>query len=164
MSLSTRINAAIAFTQTASPDLGSAKAELALSIAKTLANGTGNAQADLAFSDSRTLADGASEDLDLAGSLIDAFGNTITAAEIVAVLIEADAANTTNLTVGGATAEAQLWFAAAGDKEVIKPGGHSLHFAPAGWAIAAGTADDLKIENAAGASATYRIAIIGRSA
>jgi hypothetical protein len=164
MSLSTRINAAIAFTQTASPDLGSAKAELALSIAKTLSHGTGNAQADLAFSDSRTLAAEASEDLDLAGALIDAFGNTITVAEVVAVLIEADAANTTNLTVGGASAEAQLFFAAAGDKAVIKPGGFLFAFAPAGWAITATTADDLRIENAAGGSATYRIAVIGRSA
>lgn len=164
MPLSTRINAAIAFTQTQTPDQGTAKAELALSIAKTLANGTSNAQADLAFADSRTLASNTSEDLDLAGALVDALGNTITAAEIVAVLIESDAANTTNLTVGAATAEAQLFFGAAGDTAVIKPGGFLMAYAPAGWAITATSADDLKIANGTGAAATYRVAIIGRSA
>lgn len=164
MTLSTRINAAIAFTQTGAPDLGQSKAELALSIAKTLTNGTGNSAADLAFSDSRTLASNTSEDLDLAGSLVDAFGATITATEIVAVLIESDSANTTNLTVGAATAEWQGFFGAAGDTSVVKPGGFLFAFAPAGWAVSAGTADDLKIANASGASATYRIAIIGRSA
>lgn len=164
MTLSTRINAAIAFTQTQSPDQGTAKAELALSIAKTLASGTGNTQADLAFADSRTLASNTSEDLDLAGSLVDALGNTIAAAEVVAVLIESDAANTTNLTVGAATAEAQLFFGAAGGTAIIKPGGFLMAYAPAGWAISAGSADDLKIANATGAAATYRICVIARSA
>lgn len=164
MALSTRINAAIVTTQTGTPDQGSAKADLALSIAKTLSSGTGNGQADLVFMDSRTLATNTSEDLDLAGSLTDALGNTITMAEACALLIESDAANTTNLTVGGATAEWQGPFGATGDTVVVKPGGFAFFFAPAGWTIGAGSTDDLKIANGSGASATYRIAVIGRSA
>ena len=164
MTLSARLNAALSFTQTGAPDLGSSKSEQALSISKTIADGTGNSQANIGFTDSRTLATNTSEDIDLAGALSDAFGATIAAAEIVAILIESDSANTTNLTIGAATAEAQLFFGAAGDTAVIKPGGFLMAYAPAGWAITATTADALKIANAAGASATYRIGFLARNA
>lgn len=163
--LKTKINVGVTVvTSEAIEGLKQSRVEEVVSAAIDLLNGTSNAQANLAYVGERTLASGATEDLDLAGALTSALGATITMAEVVAVLIIADAANTTNLTIGGASSEAQLWFAAAGDKEVIKPGGISLHYAPAGWAITAGSADDLLIANGSGASATYQIAIIGRNA
>jgi len=164
MPLKTNINASIAIVETEAPDCGQARVDLALSLAKELLNGTGNGQADVAFFDTRTLTSGSSEDLDLAGSLVDALGATVNMAEVCAILITADAANTTNLTVGGATAEFQGPFGAAGDTIVVKPGGGFWVFAPAGWAVGAGSTDDLKIANGSGASATYSVAIIGRSA
>jgi len=164
MSLKTQLSAAIKIIQTSSPDGGSARVEQTVEKVVELLNGTGNTQADLAFVDTRTLASNTSEDLDLAGVLASALGSTITMAEVVAILLVSDPANTMNLTLGGATAEAQLWFAAAGDKEVVKPGGLSMHYCPAGWAITATSADGFKVANANGASSTYYIAIIGRSA
>jgi len=162
--LKTRLSASINIVQSAAPDGGAARVEQTVEKVLEMLNGTTNDKADLAFIDTRTLSSGASEDLDLAGALANALGETITAAEIVAVLFVSATGNTTNLIIGGATAEAQLWFTAAGDKETVKPGGLSMHFAPAGWAITATSADDLKVENAAGAAATYSIAVIARSA
>jgi hypothetical protein len=164
MSLKTQISASIQIIETNSPDGGSARVEQVVEKFVELLNGTGNAQADLAFVDTRTLATNTSEDLDLAGVLVNALGATLTMTEVCALLITSDSSNTTDLTVGGATAEWQGPFGAAGDTIVIKPGGCFLVFAPAGWAVGAGTTDDLKIANAAGASATYSIAVIGRSA
>jgi hypothetical protein len=160
-----KVSANLSFIKTTSPDGGAGRVEQALSIIKDLVNGTGNGQADLAFIDTgRQLADGASEDLDLAGSLTDAFGNTITAAEIVAVLIENPVANTTNLTIGGATAEWLGFFAAAGDKLILKPGDFVLVYSHTGWAVGAGATDDLRIANAAGAINNFNIGFLGRSA
>ncbi len=164
MSLKTKITAGITIIQTATPDGGSARVEQTVEKIVELLNGTTNDKADLAFVDTRTLASNTSEDLDLAGVLANALGATLTMAEVVAVLLISDPANTMNLTLGGASAEAQLWFAASGDKEVVKPGGVSLHYCPAGWAITATSADGFKVANANGASSTYYIAIIGRSA
>lgn len=164
MALTSRLNASIAFTQTGAPDLGTSRSEQALSISKTLANGTANGQANIGWTDSRVLASNTAEDIDLAGALTDAFGGTITAAEIVAILIESDLANTTNLTVGGGTSEAQLFFAAAGDKLVLKPGDFIMNYCHAGWPITATSADDLGIANASGAAATYRIGFLARNA
>lgn len=164
MTLKTNINASVKILNTAALDAGSARVEEQVSAAIELLNGTGNTQADLAFVDARTLASNTTEDLDLAGVLTNALGSVLTMVEVVAVLIVSRAANTTNLTIGAATAEAQLWFGAAGDTEVIKPGGFSFHYAPAGWTITATTADDLKIANATGAAATYDVIVIGRSA
>lgn len=164
MTLSSRINAAISIIQTAAPDGGQARVDQALSIAKEIANGTTNDKADLAFIDTRTLSSNSSEDLDLAGSLADALGNTLTMVECTTILIENPSTNTTDLTIGGATAEAQLFFAAAGDKVVIKPGGFFMAHNPAGWTIGAGSTDDVRIANASGAANTFNIAALGRSA
>lgn len=162
-SLKTQISAAITILALGAPTVGDAQARQTIEKVAELLNGTSNAQADLAYLGTRTLASNTPEDLDL-NSLANALGVTQAMAEVVAVLIISDPANTTNLTLGGATNEAQLWFAAAGDKEVLKPGGISMHYAPAGWAITADTGDDLKIANASGALATFYVAIIGRSA
>lgn len=162
--LKTNISASIRIVQSASPDGGSARVEQVVEKIVELLSGTTNDKADLAFVDTRTLTTGATEDLDLAGVLANALGETLTMAEVVALLIISDPANTTNLTVGAATAEWQGPFAAAGDAMVIKPGGFMMVYAPAGWTVGAGSTDDLKLANAAGASANYSIAAIGRSA
>ncbi|MGE0828943.1 MAG: hypothetical protein AB7O04_06285 [Hyphomonadaceae bacterium] len=160
-----KVSASITLTKTATPDGGSAKVEQALSMLKSIASGVGSGQADLGFIDlARTLASNTSEDFDLAGSLVDALGATVTCVEIVALMIQASAANTTNLTIGGASDEWQGPFAAAGDKIVLRPGEAVLFFSDTGWAVGAGASDDLLIANAAGATAAFDIGFIGRSA
>jgi hypothetical protein len=160
------VSAAVSVTQTGAPDGGSSRAVQAVGLsALAVANGTGNGQADLAFVDERTLASNTSEEIDLAGVLSSVFGATLTFAEVMTVLVESVSANTTNLTIGNATSNGFVgWFGAAAHTETVKPGGAILHHDPAGWPVTASTGDLLKISNASGASATYRIAILGRSA
>jgi hypothetical protein len=89
MALTTRITAAVSGTQTAAKDMGTVSFPFALTaISSTLADGTGSGQADKIFSDQRILAASATEDLDLAGSLVDALGATITFVKLKMVVIK----------------------------------------------------------------------------
>lgn len=133
--------------------------------------GTGANQADIFFADQRTVASASNDDLDLAGVLSNAFGQTITAAELVAImLINAPingAANTTNLTLGGGT-NPVTGFLGGTTPTVgpIRPGGFLLLAcgdAAGIGAVVAGTGDILRVANSAGAPASYQIAIIARS-
>jgi hypothetical protein len=133
----------------------------------TVTNGTSTDEADLVFRDQRTLALSTSENLDLAGSLTDAYGTTITFAKVKALYVKAATANTGNIIVGGAAANTFVGaFADASDKIVIPAGGmYQVADAKTGWTVTAGTADILKIENDDGAaSGTYDIIIVGTSA
>lgn len=167
MALTATISAKINATQTSANDLGTPTFEADLAFAKRLTSGTGADQADLMFCDERTLAASATEDLDLAGALADAFGATLTMVEVVAILITASAANTNNVIVGDATSPVPL-FGGTNPTFSVKPGGVFLVVAPnaAGlFTVGAGTTDDLKITNSSsGTSVTYKIMILGRSA
>ena len=136
-----------------------------------LTDGTTANKADLLYVDERTVATASNDDIDLAGSLTDAFGVTITAAEIVAVVIinapVSGTANTTDLTLGAGSNPFIGFLGAAHTVGPIKPGGFFMIGAgdAAGvGAVTAGTGDILRIANSAGASASYQIAIVGRSA
>lgn len=131
-------------------------------------NGTAAGQADRVFSDRRTLSASATEDLDLAGVLTDAFGNTVSFARIKAIKIKAAAGNTNQVVIGAAGSnqwgtllnatgtislnKGGVFEAACGETDSI------------GWAVTAGTGDLLKIANGgAGTSVTYDITIVGCS-
>lgn len=147
-----------------SNDLGTPQQDVALADLDEITSGTGSFQSDLLFSDTRQLAASATEDLDLAGVLEDAFGNLLTFVEITAVYIKAHSGNTNNVIVGGATAAVPLGFA-TGDVFSIPPGGKFLVTNPvAGWPVGAGATDDLKIANSSsGSPVDYDIIIMGRS-
>ena len=133
----------------------------------TVANGTGADQADLVFRDQRTLAATTGEDLDLAGSLTDSFGTTITFARVKMLYVASAAANGDTIAVGGAAANQFInWVANATDIVNVSPGGAFMLFAPGatGYAVTAGTGDLLKIYNAHSAEGTYDIVIVGASA
>lgn len=134
----------------------------------TLTNGTGANQSDLIFMDTRTLTASATENLDLAGSLTDPFGATLTFARIKAILVMADAANTNSVQIGGAASNAFInWVANSSDIVNVRPGGRFLIIAPdaTAYAVTASTGDILKMANSAGStSVTYTIVIIGSSA
>lgn len=130
-------------------------------------SGTGAGQADLLWMDERTLAASTSEDLDLAGVLTDALGATVTMAEVVAILVVADPANTNNVVLGDATQPVPL-LGGTNPTISVKPGGAFMLCAPnaAGqFTVGAGATDDLKVANSgAGSAVTYKIAVLGRSA
>ncbi|MDW9440973.1 hypothetical protein [Sinorhizobium meliloti] len=160
------ILARITATQTGSNDFGGPEFEPKIEKLIALTNGTAPNQADILWADQRTVASGATDAIDLAGVLADAFGATITAAELVAVIVVNQAkdgtANTTALTIGGGTNPV-----IANALPTLQPGGVVLlaagHASGLG-AVTAGTADTLNVVNASGAAATYQILILARSA
>ncbi|MBN1174561.1 MAG: hypothetical protein JXA67_20500 [Micromonosporaceae bacterium] len=164
LALTSKLSVAL-LTQLTNPLDNSTPADnLDLSKVIRLASGTTADHADREFHDTRTLATGATEDLDLAGVLTDPLGNTLTFATIKGILVIADTANTTSLTFGNGSNPWIGPWGATGTEEV-KPGGMYHNIAPGtGWAVTPATGDVLKVANAAGASATYKIALIGTSA
>lgn len=150
------------FTFTGTADLGNPKQRVLLEEVMALAPGTAAVdEANCFFSDTRPLSSGTSEDLDLAGSLTDAFGATITAAEIVLIYVKSHDTNTVNLTIGAATSPFAGPLGPTGTY-VVKPGEAYFATSKTGWAVGAGATDDLKI--AAGAAASnYEVLILGRT-
>ncbi len=149
-------------------DLGTLRDVVGFPPEIAISDGTGAGQSDQKFSDNRNLLAAASDLLDLAGSLIDAFGNTLTFVEVTAIYIKAKATNIGNIRIGGAAANPfQGPFVDVSDKIDLLPGEVFLvtNIASAtGWAVVAGTGDILEIENLDGSNAAdYDIIIIGRS-
>lgn len=131
-----------------------------------LASGTGAGQADKIWHDERTLTASSSEDLDLAGSLVDAFGVTLTFARIKGVVVYASPANTNNVVIGNVTNGIIGWFGAATHTISVRPGGLFTIFATdaTAYAVTASTADLLHVANSgAGTGVTYDVAVIGSS-
>lgn len=127
-------------------------------------NGTGDQQANMAFMNSATISGSGSADLDLAGGLTDAFGDTITFTKIKMILITADEDNGDTLSIGGDASAAFDAIVADGSDELIcRPDGAILLLAPNadGYAVTATTADILEITNSDSENAVYNIIIIG---
>ncbi|MFJ5638652.1 hypothetical protein [Streptomyces sp. NPDC093223] len=150
-------------------DLGSGRAPQSLTRKVTLGAGTGAGNADLVWSDRRTLAASASESLDLAGTLADAFGATINFARIKGLLIAASKDNANNVIVGAAASNQWATLLGTAGTLTLRPGaffalGTDASDATA-YAVTASTGDLLKIANSgAGTGVTYDIHIIGASA
>ena len=167
--LTAQINTAIVATYQGANDLGSPVFNLSqgLQAPIALSSGTGSGAADLLFADTRTLAASATENLDMAGSLADPFGTTLTFVTVKVVKVCAASANTNNVVVGGAGSNTLLGiFSDASDKIVVKPGGCFVWVAPGtGAAVTASTGDILLMANSSsGTSVTYSIWIVGTSA
>ena len=144
-------------------DIGTLKHSIDYSKEYAITSGTGADQANQVFVDNRTISGSSTDSIDLAGSLSDAFGNTITFTTIKGIIIAAGA-NGDNLIVGGASTNAFVnWVSNSTDEIVIKPSGLFAIYDPsaAGYAVTASTGDILEIENADASSATYDIVLIG---
>ena len=161
--LSSSVQVTVASDFTASLGLSNPRDKLNLTVSRPFGNGTDTAQADLVWHDSRTLTSGANESLDLAGTLTDAFGTTVTFAKVKSLVIENTSASMT-ITIGGAAANGFATFVgAAANTIVLPPLGVLVLVSPTGFAVTAGTADLLKITNSSGSSTVYRIWINGSS-
>jgi len=166
--INAEILARLKITQTGANDFGGPNFSPVLEAMIQLTDGTTVNKANIAFVDERTVASGATDSLDLAGVLTDAFGAIVASAEIVALMIInkpriGTPANTTDLTIGGGTNGV---FATA-MPFVLKPG--AVLLLAAGDAagiktVTAATADLLAVINSAGAAAKYQIAILARNA
>jgi len=168
MALTTTLNVALNAVQTAAKDLTTVRAPLDYAKRIILANGTAAGQADQIWSDTRTITASGTDALDLAGSLVDALGATLTFARVKGLIVVAAAANTNDVVIGGAASNTFVnWVGDATDKVKVKPGGVFCLFAPAatGYPVTAATGDQLLIANSSsGTSVTYDVVIIGASA
>lgn len=168
MALTTELRVKFAAQQSGTDNFGAPAYYPTIEKILQFASGTGADQADLLFVDEdRSISASATEDLDLAGVLADAFGTTITMAEVVAILVIASASNTNNVVIGDATSPVPL-FGGTNPTFAVKPGGFFFVAAPNAsglFTVGAGSTDDLKVANSSsGSSVTYSIAILGRSA
>lgn len=162
----TKLAVALDTVQTNPLDLVTGRAPVELLKEISLGSGTGASQADRLFTDRRTLAASASENLDLAGVLSDAFGAALTFAKLKAIVIVAASANTNNVNVSREATNGVPVFLAAGDGIPVQPGGMFVWVAPgAGVTVTAGTGDLVTVANSgAGTSVTYDVYLLGTSA
>lgn len=167
MALTSTVNFSISGSQTNALDLGTAAHPFSLSSNFSLTSGTAAGQADRAFTDTRTLGASATEDLDLAGVLLDAFGAAITFVKVKGIFIKAAAANTNNVNVSRpAGATGVPLFLAISDGFFIPPGFTFAWFGSgAGVTVTPSSGDLITITNSAGGtSVSYDVVIVGTSA
>ena len=149
-------------------DLSTAKDPVSIKNTFAFTNGEGALKAEAIFHDTRTLAASATEDLDVYGSLTDAFGNTMNFSKIKSIYIKAAAANTNNVEVGGASAnQFQGIMKDTSDISVLRPSAWLAWCVPdaTGMAVTTGTGDLMKIANSSsGTGVDYDIVIIGETA
>jgi hypothetical protein len=134
-----------------------------------LGDGTGANNVDLLYETDPTtglvVAPGSPVTIDLSGVAPDSIGDTLALVRIRAFWAYAWDSNVNDVLVGGAASNAvQLWN--SGIAFSVPPGGDVLHTHPGtGWLVTPGTADQLKIANAAaGADVKLDLVIFGSSA
>lgn len=168
MALSSTLRIKLAASQTGSNDYGGPAFSPALEHVMNLANGVAADQADLLFVDQRSVAASSNDDIDLAGVLASAFGATITAAKMKALVLinapQTGAANLSSLTIGLSSAPF-VGFLGGTTPTLgpIGPGGFVVLGCPTLLglgAITATTADILRIANGAGGTAIYQLGLV----
>jgi len=127
-------------------------------------DGTGALKAEQHYHDTITLADGASTELDLAGGLTDAFGDTITLTKLKGIYLKNKSADATLIYGHSAANGIPIVNAAAlanAGGILIPPGGADIKIAADadGWLITAGTGDKLKLEHDGTGSSTMDVDI-----
>ena len=168
--LITSIDLTLQWSHTNTPDAGgpAIKDHNTFALSDSLADGVVLDKADLLWHDVRILAAGTSEDIDISGGINDQFGTAVSFARIKGFLVRNQTVEAgCILEVGGAASnEWYSWAGAAGDITKVGPDGVLYLWNPsaAGFAVTAGTADTLKINNSGSAAVTYQIVLIGASA
>lgn len=151
---------------TGAADLGNPVAPVAIDKLIQITSGT-NAlgKADVLWADTRTLAASATENLDLAGILAGLLGSTVTAAEVTAIAVFADKANTNDVVFFGAASNPFNGpLTGTTPKLTVGPDDMAVITNRKGWAVTASTGDIVLVANsAAGTSVTYTIVLLGRT-
>jgi hypothetical protein len=163
MPLSTSINVSINASLSEAFALGTRSAPLDYLRAFNFSD----AQADKVWSDSRELEPSATENIDLAGVLTDAFGSALSFARVRAFAIYADATNEHSVQVTRPAASGVAIQLVPGSGFAIRPGGLWLLTDPGagGYVVTPGTADLVNIGNSgAVALVRYDLILVGASA
>jgi len=174
MDLATTLRVTLNCEATKTADLaGTPVSEPIITLSDTLDDGTGADQADIVYFDSGTMVASADLSLDLAGTLSDVYGDTVTAVRVKAIAVKNTSTTASVLKLGGGTGDAGTnafasWLhrsgtSAAGSEGVlIRPGGVFLLWAPGatGYAVTAGTGDILMLQEQSTLAAAYELMIV----
>lgn len=164
MALTGRVSGTVRATYTKTSDLATPEQDFDLTAFVDFANGVGAGQANVLFADTRTLTASSTEDLDLTGSLTDAFGASVVNARIKAIFLRAASGNTNNVIFGAASATQWTTLLNSTGTLTLHPGEWILAASPlaTGWTVTAATGDLFKAANSGGTtSVTYDIVLIG---
>jgi len=144
-------------------DLSTALDPLLVTEKLSLSNGTASGNASQVWRDTRTLTASATENLDFAGGLTNAFGVTLTFVRIKFIYIKASSANTNDVQVTRVATTGIPLFMADGDGIALGPGEWFCFGSPTtGKAVTATTDDTLTLTNSAGGtSVDYSIVVVG---
>lgn len=162
MALTVSLPIAATVTQTSSLDIAAGSAPLAFLANYVFSSGTSAYQGTTFTSDQRTLGAGAVDALDLAGGLVDIFGNVVTFTRIRAFLVETDVAAAGNLSVFSPGA-GSFFGPASGGEVLVRPSCVFICVAPNpdGWPVTPGSGDIFRLTNNAAGNIIYNIIIIG---
>ena len=166
---------AVGITGTASKtgvEFESVDFDLAHTFSSSLADGTGANQANQVYQDSVSAIADAETSYDLAGTLVDEFGGTITFTKIKGIVLLNKSTTASVLQIGGGTGldgtnAFDTWItstAADGSEGVlVRAGGLFVLWAPdaTAYAVAAGTGDILVIKEKSTLAAVFELSIIG---
>lgn len=132
------------------------------SLDQTYANGVGDHQANKLYRARRTLGAGSNDDLDLAGSLTDPFGNVLTFTAIKFIMIAiVDPNGTKKVKIGNAASNAFQGPISSGGTVDVPYQQIFQNKVAAGWTVTAGTGDILRINNPGASTLDYDILIMG---
>jgi hypothetical protein len=127
--------------------------------------GTGSGQANKLYYASRTVATVTADNLDLAGSLADGLGNTITFTSLKLMLfavLEPDGTDTLRIGPRNQSNPFQGPWGGTGATVYQDVTHHWYAYAPvAGWTVTAGTGDILGVYNPSAGSVTYSVLLVG---
>jgi len=166
VALSGNIVVAAAMTLTADP-IGSGatvSVPLPFSFAMSLTDGTTANKANRIYSKRLTLS-ASPTDIDLAGSLVDVYGNALAFVEVVGILVKNNSSVATeDVRIGGSGNGLGGWISAVTESNIIGPGGVFCIINPAdpAYQVVGGTGDILQVV-ADNGTPTADVMILGRS-
>lgn len=118
--------------------------------------------ASIVFHNKYTIAGGANQSLDLYGTLVDGFGNTVNFAKIYAIAVSNRNTNTgNNIEVGNSNFSA--WLGTATDKVKVGPKGSLVLSSPVdGYTVTNTTGDTFKINNPGASAIDVVVFLLGK--
>ncbi len=166
MSLSGNLNINVRVKQSSDVDPG-ASFNTSIGSDYNIVDGTASGEVDLFFYKANSaLATTSTDTIDLSGSLIDLFGNTIIFAKIMSLVLIADSGNLSDMQLDQTVANSFLGNASVGAVNTLKPGTIIVPFVSetTGFSVTAGTADLLNIKNPdVTNTASYKLYVLGTS-
>jgi len=124
------------------------------------ASGTNAFEMNQLWSSQRTLTNGANETINILGGITNSFGSALTMSEVRLISFSSASANTDQITIGGASANAfSSWLGDPSDTVKLRPGGYLLAIAPDATGYAVSTNGNIKVSNDGTNSVIYDVYI-----